>query len=314
MTQKHDLQYLNLIATTLEKGTKKTDRTGTGTISYASQQMRFDISDGSIPLLTTKKMFTRGMIEEILWYFRGEINIKSLLDANVHIWDEWADENGDLGPVYGAMWREWPDTQIVGRDIVDEYLARGYHAVGEISRNEIVVHKKIDQLAEAIELLKNSPDGRRIIVNSWNPALLPTDLKVPKNNPKKGLQALPPCHCMFQFTVADGKLSCDLRQRSADIGLGVPFNIAQYSIMTHIIAKIVGLQAGEFVWNGVDCHIYSNHVDKLKEQLNREAYQSPTVLIADNVVGLDPRDITVTDILVEGYDNFHPAIKLDVAT
>lgn len=314
MTQKHDLQYLNLIATTLEKGTVKTDRTNTGTISYSSQQMRFDLSDGSIPLLTTKKMFTRGMIEEILWYFRGETNIKPLLDANVHIWDEWADEDGNLGPVYGAMWRAWPDTQVaLDEDEARELESRGYLRIVDFGGVR-VLRKEIDQLAEAIELLKTSPDSRRIIINSWNPALLPTDLKVPKNNPKKGLQALPPCHCMFQFTVADGKLNCDLRQRSADIGLGVPFNIAQYSIMTHIIAKIVGLQAGEFVWNGVDCHIYSNHVEKLKEQLTREAYQSPTLVLADSILGKDPAEITADEITVVGYDHFHPAIKLDVAT
>lgn len=315
MSQKHDIQYLNLIATTLEKGTAKTDRTGTGTISYASQQMRFDLSDGSIPLLTTKKMFTRGMIEEILWYFRGETNIQALLDANVHIWDEWADENGDLGPVYGAMWRAWPDTQIVWNTSgqINSFMERGYSVMMQ-GGDHFIVHKVIDQLAEAINLLKTSPDSRRIIVNSWNPALLPTDLAVPKNNPKYGLQALPPCHCMFQFTVADGKLNCDLRQRSADIGLGVPFNIAQYSIITHLFAKLVGLQPGEFVWNGVDCHIYSNHVDKLKEQLTREPYDSPTLQLADTIADKDPRFITADEITVVGYDNFWPKIELEVAT
>lgn len=315
MSQKHDIQYLNLIATTLEKGTVKTDRTGTGTISYASQQMRFDLSDGSIPLLTTKKMFTRGMIEEILWYFRGETNIQALLDANVHIWDEWADENGDLGPVYGAMWRAWPDTQIVWNTSgqINSFMERGYSVMMQ-GGDHIIVHKVIDQLAEAINLLKTSPDSRRIIVNSWNPALLPTDLAVPKNNPKYGLQALPPCHCMFQFTVADGKLNCDLRQRSADIGLGVPFNIAQYSIITHLFAKLVGLQPGEFVWNGVDCHIYSNHVDQLKEQLTREPYDSPTLQLADTIADKDPRFITADEITVVGYDNFWPKIELEVAT
>lgn len=315
MAQKHDLQYLNLIKTTLEKGTVKTDRTGTGTISYTSQQMRFDISDGSIPLLTTKKMFTRGNIEEILWYFRGETNIQALLDANVHIWDEWADENGDLGPVYGAMWRAWPDTQIVWNSsgMLPSFMERGYSVMMQ-GGDHTIVHKVIDQLGEAIELLKTSPDSRRIIVNSWNPALLPVDMKVPKNNPKKGLQALPPCHCMFQFTVADGKLNCDLRQRSADIGLGVPFNIAQYSIITHIVAKLVGLQPGEFVWNGVDCHIYSNHVEKLKEQLTREPYDSPTLQLADTILGKDPRFVTSDEITVVGYDNFHPKIELEVAT
>lgn len=314
MTQKHDLPYLQLISNVLDKGTVKTDRTGTGTISLSSQQMRFDLSDGSIPLLTTKKMFTRGMIEEILWYFRGETNIQPLLDANVHIWDQWADENGDLGPVYGAMWRAWPDTQMATSQQQATYLEqRGYSLMAQ-GGDYFIMHKKIDQLADAIELLKTSPDSRRIIVNSWNPALLPVDMAVPKNNPAMGLQALPPCHCMFQFTVADGKLNCDLRQRSADIGLGVPFNIAQYSIITHLIAKMVGLQPGEFVWNGVDCHIYSNHVDALKEQLNREAYDSPTILLADNIVGIDPRELTSTDIIVEGYTDFWPKIDLEVAT
>ena len=314
MSQKHDYQYFNLIKTTLEKGTVKGDRTGTGTISYASQQMRFDLSDYSIPVLTSKHMFTRGMKEEKLWYFRGETNIKALLDVNVHIWDQWADENGDLGPVYGAMWRNWPDTQlVVGNDKKKEYEDRGYEMLVH-NGNFFVMHKDIDQLAEAIELIKHNPDSRRIIINSWNPSLLPIDLKVPKNNPKLGLQALPPCHCMFQFTVADGKLSCDLRQRSADIGLGVPFNIAQYSMMTILLAKMCGLEPGEFVWNGVDCHIYLNHVDKLKEQITREPFASPYLDVADSVVGKDPRDITMEEFIVRGYDNFHPRIDLPVAT
>jgi len=310
----HDLQYFNLIKTTLEKGTIKGDRTGTGTISYPSQQMRFDLSDYSIPLLTSKHMFTRGMKEEKLWYFRGETNINVLLAANVHIWDQWADENGDLGPVYGAMWRAWPDTQVIGWHQLDEYESRGYQKLGELEENVYVVHKEIDQLAEALSLIKHNPDSRRIIINSWNPALLPTDLNVPKNNPKKGLQALPPCHCMFQFTVADGKLSCDLRQRSADIGLGVPFNIAQYSMMTILFAKMCGLEPGEFVWNGVDCHIYSNHVEKLKEQITREPFESPYLEVADSVIGKDPRDITMDEFIVRGYDKYHPKIELDVAT
>ncbi len=314
----HDLTYFNLIRNTLEKGTRKTDRTGTGTISLNSQQMRFDLSDGSIPLLTSKKMFTRGMVEEIRWYFRGETNIKALLDADVHIWDAWADENGDLGPVYGAMWRAWPHLEIVDVTNVAEFEERGYIAVGEadihgFNFTGVVMHKLIDQLGDAINLLKTSPDSRRIIVNSWNPALLPVDMKNPSANPAKGLQALPPCHCMFQFTVADGKLNCDLRQRSADIGLGVPFNIAQYSIITHLIAKMVGLQPGEFVWNGVDCHIYTNHVEQLEMQLTREPYDSPSILIADSVIGKNPEDILAEEIKVVGYDKFHPTIKMDVA-
>lgn len=309
----HDKPYFQLIRDVLNKGTLKGDRTGTGTISLSSQQMRFDLSDGSIPLLTSKKMFTRGMVEEILWYFRGETNIKALLDADVHIWDLWADAKGDLGPVYGAMWRAWPDTQIVYDEVSAQHLeGRGYNRIVD-DAGIAVLRKEIDQLGEAIELLKTSPDSRRIIVNSWNPGLLPIDLKVPKNNPQYGLQALPPCHCMFQFTVANGKLNCDLRQRSADIGLGVPFNIAQYSIITHLVAKLVGLQPGEFVWNGVDCHIYSNHIDKLCEQVTREPYESPKLVLADSIIGKDPRDVTSSEISVVGYTVFHPKINLPVA-
>lgn len=318
----HDVQYLNLVEHVLNNGTLKTDRTGVGTISVMSQQMRFDLSDGSIPLLTSKKMFTRGALHEIVWYWRGMTNIKYLLDNNVHIWDEWADENGDLGPVYGAMWRAWPDIQIAINDAQQADLEqRGYEFIAQADRgyNDMrFMRKTIDQLGDAIELLKNSPDSRRIIINSWNPALLPTDMKNPSANPAKGLQALPPCHCMFQFYVVDGKLSCDLRQRSADIGLGVPFNIAQYSIMTHIIAKMVGLQPGEFVWNGVDCHIYTNHIEQLKLQLSRrngaiELPQSPTVKISDRVVGLSPEEVEVTDVEVVGYDTPYGILKMEVA-
>lgn len=309
----HDNQYLMLLKDALENGTFKTDRTGTGTYSVMSRQMRFDLSDGSIPLLTTKKMFTRGVLKEIEWYWKGLTNIKFLLDHNVHIWDDWADENGELGPVYGAMWRAWPDTQMVyNEDEARELEARGY--VRQFDDGERrVLYKTIDQLAEAIALLKNSPDSRRIIVNSWNPALLPTDMKNPEANPAKGLQALPPCHCMFQFYVADGKLSCDLRQRSADIGLGVPFNIVQYSIMLHVIAKMVGLKPGEFVWNGVDCHVYANHVDKLRDQLDRQPFPSPYIEVSDEVIGIAPEDFTAEMVKIVGYDQFHPKIELDVA-
>lgn len=316
MAQQHDLQYLALVEDVLLNGIKKTDRTGTGTISVSSRQMRFDLSDGSIPLLTTKKMFTRGIIHEILWYFRGMTNIQYLLDHNVHIWDEWADEFGELGPVYGAMWRAWPDTQMVDSARVDGYSGRGYRSFGEIFNGVHVMHRNIDQLAEALDLLKTSPDSRRIIINSWNPALLPVDMKTPENNPAMGLQALPPCHCMFQFTVLDGKLNCDLRQRSCDVGLGVPFNIVQYSIMTHLIAKMVGLQPGEFVWNGVDVHIYSNHVEQLKLQLSRRCIPfpaSPSISVSDRVIGLRPEEIEVDDIEIVGYNTPYPVLKMDVA-
>lgn len=312
--KKHDLQYLDLIRDVLENGTVKSDRTGTGTISVMSRQMRFDLSDGSIPLLTTKKMFTRGIVKEIEWYFKGLTNIEFLLDNNVHIWDSWADENGDLGPVYGAMWRAWPDTKIINDAHVESYVVRGYRVVSKLENNRAVVHKDIDQLGDVIEQLKVNPSSRRLIINSWHPALLPVDLQTPANNPALGLQALPPCHCMFQFYVVDGRLNCDLRQRSCDVGLGVPFNIVQYSIITHIVAKMVGLQPGEFVWNGVDVHIYSNHVDQLTEQLDREPFASPQINISDSVIGMDLDNFTAEMVEIVGYDNFHPTIKMDVAT
>lgn len=317
MAQKHDLQYLDFVEYVLNNGHVKTDRTGTGTISVSSYQMRFNLSDWSLPMLTTKKMFGRGMKREIKWYFDGETNINSLLADNVHIWDEWADENGDLGPVYGAMWRAWPDTQLVyDEDDARALESRGYLRMVDFGSVR-VLHKKIDQLAEAIELLRTTPDSRRIIINSWNPALLPVDLKVPKNNPKLGLQALPPCHCMFQFTVLDGKLNCDLRQRSADVGLGVPFNIAQYSLITLLIAKMVGLEPGEFVWNGVDCHIYSNHVAALKLQLDRRNMyvpDSPTVTISDRVRDISPEEVEMGDMEIVGYTTPYEKLEMGVAT
>lgn len=322
MAQKHDLQYLDFVEYVLKNGHVKTDRTGTGTISVSSYQMRFDLSDDSVPVLTTKKMFTRGMREEILWYFRGETNINSLLEKGIHIWDQWATATGDLGPVYGAMWRHWTDKEVIVTSELEGYRERGYMHMGnlaingEIDTNIHIVQKVIDQLADAILLLKHNPDSRRIIINSWHPALLPIR-PVPKDNPEIGLQALPPCHCMFQFTVLDGKLNCDLRQRSADIGLGVPFNIAQYSIITHLIAKMVGLKPGEFVWNGVDCHIYSNHVDQLKLQLSRrdqEVPDSPTVRISDRVRDILPEQVEMDDMEIVGYATSYDKLEMGVAT
>ena len=202
----HDYEYLTLVQNVIENGVQKGDRTGTGTKSMFGQQMRFDLSNGSIPLLTTKKMFTRGIIHEIIWYLTGDTNIKYLVDNNVHIWDEWADENGELGPVYGKQWRDWDG---------------------------------IDQIAMVIDQLKNNPNDRRIIVNAWNVADVPD-------------MALPPCHLLFQFWCHDGKLKCHLYQRSCDVGLGVPFNIVQYSILAHMIAHVAGIEAVEFVWTGGD--------------------------------------------------------------
>ena len=269
----HDLTYLNLVDKILDEGVQKGDRTGTGTLSLFAQQMRFDLRDGVIPMLTTKKMFTRGIIYEILWYLRGDTNIKYLVDNNVHIWDEWADEDGELGPVYGAQWRNW------GGD--DSALSEG-----------------VDQITQVIEQLKHNPNDRRIIVNAWNVAQIDD-------------MALPPCHLLFQFWCHDGKLKCHLYQRSCDVGLGVPFNIVQYSILTHMIAHVTGLEAVEFVWTGGDCHIYNNHVDQLREQTTREPYESPRLVLNPGVDDIDSFDYS--DFKIEGYDDYWPTLKMDVS-
>lgn len=252
----------------LANGTIKTDRTGTGTTSVFGYQMRFDLAKG-FPLLTTKKVHMKSIIHELLWFIAGDTNIKYLTENGVKIWDEWADENGDLGPVYGRQWRSWaaPNGQ------------------------------KIDQLAEVIKMIKNSPDSRRLIVSAWNPADVPN-------------MALPPCHAFFQFYVADGKLSCQLYQRSADVFLGVPFNIASYALLTEMIAQVCGLAVGEFIWTGGDTHLYSNHIEQVNLQLTRDFRPLPTIKINPNV-----KDIFLfkyEDFELENYDP-HPLIKAPVA-
>jgi len=288
----HDYTYLDLVQKVLETGHQKGDRTGTGTISTFAQQMRFNLADGTIPMLTTKKMFTRGIIHEILWYLKGETNIQYLLDNDVHIWDEWADENGDLGPIYGAQWRRWPSYKW--------QKDTGAFPSGDTGS---YVKSEIDQIATVIDQLRNNPNDRRIIVNAWNVGQLDE-------------MALPPCHAMFQFWSHEVEgsdkrtLSCHLYQRSCDVGLGVPFNIVQYSILTHMIAQVTGHVASEFVWTGGDVHIYNNHIEALKEQLERKPYPSPMLVLNPDVKEID--DFNIEDFEIVNYES-HPTIKMKVS-
>ena len=261
-------QYLDLMRLVRDTGTFKNDRTGTGTFSVFGHQMRFDLSEG-FPLVTTKKCHLKSIIHELLWFLRGDTNIQYLKDNGVRIWDEWADGNGDLGPVYGYQWRSWPAPN------------------GE----------SIDQISNLIKAIKSNPDSRRLIVSAWNPALVDQ-------------MALPPCHALFQFYVADGKLSCQLYQRSADIFLGVPFNIASYALLTLMIARVCGLKPGEFIWTGGDCHLYSNHMAQVGLQLTREPRHLPLMKISTSVTDLF--DFRFEDFELVDYRP-HPAISAPVA-
>jgi len=261
-------QYLDLMRRVLETGARKDDRTGTGTLSVFGHQMRFDLARG-FPLLTTKKLHIRSIIHELLWFLRGDTNIGWLNEHGVSIWDEWADEKGDLGPIYGAQWRCWPD-------------GKG---------------GCIDQIAQIVEQIRTNPDSRRIIVSAWNVADVPR-------------MALPPCHLLFQFHVASGRLSCQLYQRSADIFLGVPFNIASYALLTHMVAHVTGLKAGDFVHTLGDAHLYLNHLEQARTQLARAPRPLPRLEIARKVDNLD--DFRFEDFIISGYDP-HPHIKAPVA-
>ena len=261
-------QYLELMAHVLEHGHVKSDRTGTGTRSVFGWQMRFDLAAG-FPLLTTKKLHTRSIFHELLWFLKGDTNIRYLKDNGVSIWNEWADAEGNLGPVYGHQWRHWP--------------AKGG---GEV-----------DQITQLIEGLKKNPDSRRHIVSAWNPTDIP-EMK------------LPPCHALFQFYVAGGRLSCQLYQRSADIFLGVPFNIASYALLTHMVAQVCGYTPGDFVWTGGDCHLYSNHIEQAQRQLARDLRPLPRLKINPNVS--DIFGFSIEDFTIEGYDP-HPHIPAPVA-
>jgi len=271
-------QYLDLVKHVLENGTQKGDRTGTGTKSVFGYQMRFDLSEG-FPLVTTKKLHLKSIIFELLWFLNGDTNIKYLNDNGVKIWDEWADENGNLGPVYGAQWRNWD-----GREI--------------------------DQITELIETLKTNPNSRRMLVSAWNPRVLPDTSKSFSDNVAEGNVALPPCHAFFQFYVADGKLSCQLYQRSADIFLGVPFNIASYALLTIMIAQVCGYQPGDFIHTFGDAHIYNNHMEQLELQLSREPRPLPKMVLNPEVKNIF--DFKFEDFTLENYDP-HPHIKGAVA-
>lgn len=261
-------QYLDLLNRVMSEGTYKSDRTGTGTKSVFGHQMRFNLADG-FPLLTTKKLHLKSIIYELLWFLKGDTNVRYLQENGVRIWNEWADENGELGPVYGHQWRSWPD----GKGGV------------------------IDQIAQAIDLIKNNPDSRRIMVSAWNVADVPS-------------MKLPPCHALFQFYVADGKLSLQLYQRSADIFLGVPFNIASYALLLMMMAQVTGLEVGEFVHTLGDAHIYSNHFEQVQEQMSREPRRLPRMVINPEVKDLF--DFKIEDFKLEDYDP-HPHIKGVVA-
>ncbi|MCY7405670.1 MAG: thymidylate synthase [Cryobacterium sp.] len=263
-----DSQYSALLRDTLENGTRKADRTGTGTRSVFGRQLRFDLAAG-FPLVTTKRVHFASIAYELLWFLRGDSNVTWLQEKGVRIWNEWADENGELGPVYGVQWRSWPTP---GGDT-------------------------IDQISQVLDTLRTDPDSRRMIVSAWNVADLPN-------------MALAPCHALFQFYVADGKLSCQLYQRSADLFLGVPFNIASYALLTQLVAEQAGLELGEFVWTGGDCHIYDNHVEQVTEQLSRTPFTSPTLRIKPGRTSLF--DYDYDDLVLENYQH-HPAIRGRVA-
>ncbi len=273
--------YLDLMQHILDNGTQKGDRTGTGTLSVFGHQMRFNLQDG-FPVVTTKRLHLKSIIYELLWFLKGETNVRSLQANGVSIWDEWATEDGDLGPVYGKQWRAWP-------------LPGGGQA---------------DQITDVIEQIRSKPNSRRLIVSAWNVSDLPDESVSPQNNVHAGRMALAPCHAFFQFYVADGKLSCQLYQRSCDVFLGVPFNIASYALLTHMVAQQCDLDVGDFVWTGGDTHLYSNHLEQTREQLSRTPFALPKLLIKRKPDSIF--DYQYEDFELQGYEA-HPGIKAPIA-
>lgn len=271
-------QYHKLLSHILEKGVQKGDRTGTGTLSTFGYQMRFDLSDG-FPLLTTKKLHLKSIIHELLWFIKGDTNTKYLKENNVKIWDAWSDENGDLGPVYGHQWRNWNSDGV-------------------------------DQISILIDQIKNNPNSRRMIVSAWNPSVLPDSSESFSTNVANGKAALPPCHAFFQFYVSEGKLSCQLYQRSADTFLGVPFNIASYALFTMMIAQVTNLEVGDFIHTFGDVHLYNNHLQQAKEQLSRDFRSLPTMKINPKITNIN--DFKYEDFELINYDP-HPHIKAAVS-
>ena len=274
-------QYLQLMRHVMDTGTKKEDRTGTGTLSVFGYQMRFDLNQG-FPLITTKKCHLRSIILELLWFLKGETNIAYLRENAVKIWDQWATEDGELGPIYGKQWRSWEG--------VDGLV--------------------VDQISELIEQIKHNPDSRRLVVSAWNPSVLPDTKFSPKENAARGRQALPPCHTMFQFYVIEGKLSCQLYQRSGDVFLGVPFNIASYALLTMMIAQVCELQLGEFIHSFGDAHLYLNHLEQAKEQLNRDPLPLPSMIINPSIKSIF--GFSIDDFELQNYQA-HGHIKAPVA-
>lgn len=279
---KGEIDYLNLLSKILEEGIEKVDRTGVGTLSLFGERIVFDLSEG-FPLLTTKKVHMKSIVHELLWFLMGDTNIEYLQENGVSIWDAWADEGGNLGPVYGEQWRSW------GPDLYGN---------------------TVDQIREVCDSLQNTPHSRRHIVSAWNPSVLPEEGIAPFSNPTLGKQALAPCHCLFQFYIREDKLDCQLYQRSADIFLGVPFNIASYALLTHMVAQVCDLEPGRFIHTFGDVHLYQNHKRQAKKQLDREPRGFPTLKLNQSISDID--DFEYEDIKLEGYDP-HPAIKGAVA-